>query len=167
LTLNEFIKGSRIKLFLDMDGVFCDFDQRVAELSGKAYKEVQGNDVWKYVNRDKEFFLNLPWIPGSKELWEACKQHNPTMLTGLPNGKGQPEHKRQWVAREMSPDIPVIVCPRREKVLQCEGVHSVLIDDHPENIAMWRAAGGTGILHTPFAYEKTISLLNLAALVSK
>jgi hypothetical protein len=151
-----------IELFLDMDGLFCDFDQRVAELSGTKYKELKGNVVWKYVNRDKEFFLNLPWCPGSEELWDICKLFNPTMLTGLPAGQGQGDQKRQWVAREMGPEIPVIVCPRKDKVKQCKGPTSVLIDDHPDNIQMWNDAGGTGILHVynpSHNYSKTINEL--------
>lgn len=133
------------KIYLDMDGVLCDMVKRIEQLAGVPKHSLSKKEFWKTVYKDPEFFLNLEWMPGGKELWDYTKKYIPEVLTGLPGEKGA-EHKRLWVARNMNPDLIVHVVPRVRKAEWAAPNH-ILIDDLPENIDRWIAAGGIGILH--------------------
>jgi len=137
----------RLQVFLDLDGVFADFDARVKRLTGKHPNQLPRDKLWKAVNADKRFFAELELIEGCMMLWEATKDLEPIFLTGAPTSQVFQEQKREWVARIFGPEFLVHVVPKKLKQ-EFSGPHKVLIDDTPENIAQWNARGGHGILHT-------------------
>lgn len=136
----------RLQVFLDLDGVFADFDARVKHLSGKHPHQLERARLWKMINADKRFFAELELIEGCMELWEATKDLEPVFLTGAPSSKVFQEQKREWVARIFGPGFTVHVVPKKLKQ-DFSGPGKVLIDDTPENIEQWIARGGHGILH--------------------
>jgi len=136
----------RLQVFLDLDGVFADFDARVKRLTGKHPNQLDRNRLWKMVNSDKRFFAELELIEGCMILWEATRDLEPIFLTGAPSNKVFQEQKREWVARIFGPEFVVHVVPRKLKA-DYSGPHKVLIDDTPDNIEAWIARGGYGILH--------------------
>ena len=136
----------RLQVFLDLDGVFADFDARVKRLTGKHPNQLDRSRLWKMVNSDKRFFAELELIEGCMILWEATRDLEPIFLTGAPSNKVFQEQKREWVARIFGPEFVVHVVPRKLKS-DYSGPHKVLIDDTPDNIASWIARGGYGILH--------------------
>lgn len=144
------------QLYLDLDGVFADFDQRVIELVGKHPRELPKKELWKVVYRDKHFFANLDMMPGAMDLWEAAKPFKPIFLTGAPSSDVFRAQKPVWVAEKFGPEWETIVLPRRDKQLYSKPGH-VLIDDSEQNIEQWVSKGGIGILHT--TAEKTITML--------
>lgn len=137
----------KLQVYLDLDGVFADFDTRVKHLTGKHPSQLDRSHLWKMVNRDKRFFAELELIEGCMALWEATKDLEPVFLTGAPSSKVFQEQKREWVARIFGPEFIVHVVPKKLKQ-EFSGPHKVLIDDTPENIEQWIARGGHGILHT-------------------
>lgn len=136
----------KLQVFLDLDGVFADFDARVKRLSGKHPNQLERSRLWKIINADKRFFAELELIEGCLALWEATKDLEPVFLTGAPSSKVFQEQKREWVSRIFGPEFTVHVVPKKRKQ-EFSGKHKVLIDDTPENIEQWIAAGGHGILH--------------------
>ena len=136
----------RMQVYLDLDGVFADFDKRVKHLTGKHPNQLDRGRLWKMVNSDKRFFAELELIEGCMVLWEATKDLEPIFLTGAPSSKVFQEQKREWVARIFGPEFVVHVVPKKLKQ-DFSGPHKVLIDDSPENIEQWNARGGHGILH--------------------
>lgn len=136
----------KLQVFLDLDGVFADFDARVKRLTGKHPGQLDRNRLWKMVNADKRFFAELELIEGCMVLWEATRDLEPVFLTGAPTSKVFQEQKREWVARIFGPEFIVHVVPRKLKA-DFSGPYKVLIDDTPDNIAQWIARGGHGILH--------------------
>jgi 5'(3')-deoxyribonucleotidase len=147
----------RLQVFLDLDGVFADFDARVKHLTGKHPSQLDRNRLWKMVNSDKRFFAELELIEGCMVLWEATRDLEPIFLTGAPSSKTFQEQKREWVARIFGPEFIVHVVPKKLKQ-EFSGPHKVLIDDTPENIEQWIARGGHGILHTG-NHESTVQAL--------
>ena len=137
----------RLQVFLDLDGVFADFDARVKHLSGKHPDQLERHRLWKIINADRRFFAELELIEGCMVLWEATKDLEPIFLTGAPSSRIFQEQKREWVARIFGPEFTVHVVPKKLKQ-EFSGPHKVLIDDTPENIERWKARGGYGILHT-------------------
>lgn len=136
-----------LQVFLDLDGVFADFDRRVKHLTGKHPSQLDRAHLWKMVNADKRFFAELELIEGCMLLWEATKDLEPIFLTGAPSSKVFQQQKREWVSRIFGLELIVHVVPKRLKQ-DFSGPHKVLIDDTPENIEQWIARGGHGILHT-------------------
>ena len=61
------------KIYLDMDGVFCDFDARWFDTFGRTPKESRNNKEfspdWEEFITGKNF-TDLPWTDGGKELFE-------------------------------------------------------------------------------------------------
>ena len=136
----------KLQVFLDLDGVFADFDARVKRLTGKHPDHLDRNHLWKAINRDKRFFAELELIEGCMQLWEATRDLEPVFLTGAPSSRVFQEQKREWVARIFGPEFTVHVVPKRLKQ-DYSGPGKILIDDTPDNIAQWEARGGHGILH--------------------
>lgn len=77
----------KLQVFLDLDGVFADFDARIKRLTGKHPGQLDRNRLWKMVNSDKRFFAELELIEGCMVLWEATRDLEPIFLTGAPSSK--------------------------------------------------------------------------------
>lgn len=137
----------KLQVYLDLDGVFADFDARVKRLTGKHPSQLDRGHLWKMVNSDKRFFAELELIEGCMLLWEATKDLEPIFLTGAPTSKTFQQQKKEWVTRLFGPEFVVHVVPRKLKA-DFSGPHKALIDDTRENIEQWVARGGHGIHHT-------------------
>ena len=144
----------QVKLWVDLDGVLVNFDKGVKKLAGKLPSELAKKDMWKAVYSIPEFFENLDWEDDGKQLWNAIKRFHPTILTGLPTSRNGEQQKRTWCARELGTDVPVIVCPSKDKHLYAKAGY-ILIDDRNDNVEAWVRSGGTGILH-----RSTVATLN-------
>jgi hypothetical protein len=153
----------RLQVFLDLDGVFADFDARVKRLTGKHPSQLDRSHLWKMVNTDKRFFAELELIEGCLVLWDATRDLEPVFLTGAPSVAAFQQQKREWVARIFGPQFTVHVVPKKLKQ-EFSGPHKVLIDDTPENIAQWIARGGYGILHAGDHAATVAALQELIAL---
>ena len=149
---------AKLQVFLDLDGVFADFDARVKRLTGKHPNDLERSHLWQAINRDKTFFAELELIEGCMLLWEATRDLEPVFLTGAPSSRVFQEQKRAWVARIFGPEFAVHVVPKRLKQ-DYSGPGKILIDDTPANIEQWEARGGHGILHTG-DHASTVRALN-------
>lgn len=136
-----------MRLFLDLDGVFADFDRRVIELTGEHPRAQNRGRMWKTLARTPDFYATLDWMPESQTLWKFCRPFNPTILTGIPMGKWAPGQKRRWVGEQMGWDVPVITCLAKEKFTY-GSPGDILLDDTEKNIVAWQEMGGIAILHT-------------------
>jgi 5'(3')-deoxyribonucleotidase len=142
--------------YLDLDGVFADFEGRVFKLSGKHPHEL-GKGLWKIVMADKQFFGSLEFMPDAEHLWTYTKQFNPIFLTGAPPGERSRMQKVEWVAKKFGPEHTTIVLPKKDKQLH-SGPNKVLIDDTHSNVNEWAAKGGHSIFHKGNVWE-TIELV--------
>ena len=146
-------------IYCDMDGVLADFvgglKMMESDLQKAGYDSVQdwldsplSNDKWKPVVKNKKFWSTLPLMPQALKLWNYLRPYNPHILSAY--SKHDPNcqpGKRAWLRKNLRmTDTPRIhLVRRREKQNYAKG--NLLIDDLPKNIAEWKAAGGTGILH--------------------
>lgn len=142
----KFDTPSPFELWLDLDGVFADFDGRFYKMAGKWPHEVSKSFLWSIVNSVDDFFYKLEMHSDAEHLWEYTKQYNPKFLTGLPMKFNGRQQKQSWVAEKFGPQWETIVLPKREKQLY-SGPHKVLLDDTAVNIEQWVKKGGHGILH--------------------
>jgi hypothetical protein len=139
-----------MKLFLDLDGVLADFDRGVETVTGRRPQQLPIKAMWKALAKHPDFYGTLELMHDAQVLWEFCRPHDPTILTGLPLGDWAPEQKRRWVAAMLGPEVPVITCMTRDKH-HYSGEGHVLVDDRAGTQAAWEATGGTFILHTSAA----------------
>ncbi len=142
----------KYRLFIDLDGVLCDFDGAVRALFGREPKELNPAHMWSRIARTEGFYENLEWMPDGRDLWNHVAGYAPTILTGLPRGKWAEPQKRAWCRRELGEDVPVITCMSREKTERAresapEGTTMVLVDDRSSVGERWEAAGNVFILH--------------------
>ena len=67
-------------------------------------------------------------------------------IKGCPRGAWAEGQKREWTARELGSDVPIITCMSRDKYKYCVP-DAVLIDDREGTRDSWEGAGGVFVLH--------------------
>lgn len=172
-------------IFLDMDGVLVDFNKGLEDFNvyntcNQYHARPKSEWTPLQIKLDREvqdcmntpgFFLNLPIMPGARDLWETAGE--PSVLTASPKStkaaKRCGDEKREWIRRNFG-DIPnnrFVYCLRSEKALyatthirvkhnepcnagtisQWNPFPNILVDDLEENILKWGEAGGLPILY--------------------
>lgn len=145
------------QIYLDMDGVLADFDAAACAALGtdNSYKWewIHGTKAfWDTLYANDNFFGDLPPMADAMELYGAVAHLRPIILTALPKtGTAEVDRqKRDWIARHLGGDVPVITCQTSEKPDYClRG--DVLVDDRSVNRAKWQGRGGHYVLHTSAA----------------
>lgn len=152
-------------LYLDLDGVFADFDGHLLNFGIVNDKSFHHKDKSTHTEEQKSlrgrvedcmrtpgFWEDLPLCHGGYALWDFCQPYKPVILTALPNMKDWDEHvkveKQRWIDKYFGFKTPVIYCIRSEKKNYATSIQDILLDDTVSNISEWTEAGGFGILHT-------------------
>ena len=123
---------------------------------GSPYKKIV-NLMYRLVSDDEEFWANLEWMPGGKELWEHIKPHNPIILTSPMSGDGSKSGKIIWCERELGLDKDRIILETEK--YKYATPNALLIDDFTKNTVPFEERGGKAILHTDA--QKTIGELEV------
>lgn len=139
------------QLFLDVDGVFADFDLGYWQRFGHWPDQVDDDTMWANINTVKDtFFAELPVFPGALLFYSQVKRYSPVFLTACSavNFETVANQKKHWLRKHVDPDaviIPVHLSKFKHVYVQNKG--DVLIDDFERNIERWNDAGGEGLLH--------------------
>lgn len=139
---------SNFKVFLDCDGVLADFDRLFIEATGhhpRSFEEAHGTGAfWKLItNYPGGFFNQLKPIPAGTFLaWCLVNHgHNPTILTGIPNGNWAINQKLNW-RMEHHPSLTMTCCASKDKKLAKDpSKTNVLIDDWTKYKTEWEENG--------------------------
>ena len=147
-----------------------DKSHRLAGLARRAKREVgrdylEIGDLEKYsdsrsraassymyalLERDQEFWANLEWKPGGKEIWDFIEPFNPVLLTSPMDKKGCNEcklGKREWIDKNLSPEQPVIYEHAKWKYAKDGDACNLLIDDFIDKVSRFRDEGGIAVHH--------------------
>lgn len=166
ITLKQFEAKGNTRIYLDMDGVLCNFIKGVKDTTGEDFTSPDLNHAGKGKIKQKieakgDFWHNLEWMPGGQELWRHVKSSSPYILSAYANwDKNSQAGKHIWIKRHlMIPKQRIELVKRADKqnYAVIDGVANILIDDYIKNIREWEAAGGIGIHHTDA--RKTINTL--------
>ena len=143
------------KIYLDMDGVICNFEKRYEELFGMKPAEAD-RDRKEWTKNWEQFcttheFATLDWWPGGIILLDHLKRTNvPVEILSSSGGKKFHEQvqadKISWLKDHNILYKPNIVPGRSYKTAYARP-DTVLIDDTPDIIDAFNKAGGHGILH--------------------
>lgn len=139
------------QLFLDLDGVFADFDRHFSATFGVNHKTLADAELWTKINAHPSYFYDIPVMEGSLEFFEKVVHLRPIFLTACP--KSNYEHvavqKKRWVEKNVGRGWHVLpVIGGRNKKLFMKSQGDILIDDWDKNIITWNDFGGRGWLHT-------------------
>lgn len=176
LTEDEQNPTKKFKLYCDMDGVLCNFDEQFINklkdrnFGGKHYRteELEGitspndfevkfgkEEFWKFIDDicGVEFWSGMEWTPGGSQLWNTIGIYNPTLLTSPSRTMISRIGKRSWAKSHLSPSPEGIIFKystyKQEQAVQdvAKGLEPILIDDRRDIIDRWQDAGGIGLHH--------------------
>lgn len=154
-----------MKLFLDLDGVFANFDKRMSELFGLLWEQDESTIWEEVVGIAPRLFREFDLLPGADRLLEEAKQWEQAgstvqFLTALPARIHMPyaaPDKIHWVRETLGSTWQVTFGPfAKDKRYHCTGKDCVLVDDSKINIEQWIRKKGIGILHDPEDVERTL-----------
>lgn len=142
-------------IWLDSDGVICDFNRLVSEYVGKPMDQITKGAVWRsieeYDANVAPFFESLPKMRDADVLLDFVKSNfiNYGVLTAsgyVPKNGAQ--QKKRWYAKHYPDMVVKVVVKSPDKAAFALNDRCILIDDRRKSIDPWVAGGGTGILHT-------------------
>jgi len=136
-------------IYLDMDGVLCDFDKSFGILVGEpsvGYEDKYGKTAFwgKIGEAGVKYWSEMPWYPGSKKMWNMVKNMDTKILSAPPSTKPENAKKGKaiWVKKNLG-SVELILERNKQKYAHGQ---AILVDDRKDNIDKWKSAGGKGIL---------------------
>ena len=153
-------KEGKFNIYLDMDGVVADFDQRFIDLSGMLPKEYEDKfgrkEFWDFIDEKNKlkFWVGIPEMSDAKQLVDYITPHGFQMLTAPSIKKQSYLGKMLWIKNHVGslfsfkPYINFKKAKDKHNVKSNLTSNDILIDDREDTIARWNAAGGTGVHHT-------------------
>jgi phosphoglycolate phosphatase-like HAD superfamily hydrolase len=153
-------------IYLDLDGVLCDFVRRYQELYNMHPSEAEKSKVFqKYFDEfiGTQQFATLDWMPGAQGLLAKMKTYKNVSIEILSSTATEDKYdeisrqKNIWCDTHHVYYRRNYVPGKRFKWKYAEP-DAILIDDTKSNINQWNDAGGVGILHTTLS--KTLNELD-------
>jgi len=161
MKFKDFLNLKDYYIYIDLDGVLCDFKKQFEDIANKPINEVEKNKIkfWKIINdAGLDFWSKMKWIKNSQKMWDYIKNNfkNIKILSVCSRKKESKIGKKIWVKKELG-NIKGIYVNNPDIKKKYANKKSILIDDRKDNIRQWKESGGIGILfQTP---EQVISEL--------
>jgi 5'-nucleotidase len=144
-------------VYVDMDGVLADFDEGFYNISGGLNTEsISESEMWARIEAygKSKFFSELPWIPGSKEMWSFLIDNflHVKILSALGKSDATNRQTTQGKTAWLRHHLPAL---RTDDIILVENKHrkqryskpgDIIIDDTEVVIQEWNRKGGIGIL---------------------
>ena len=145
------------KIYLDLDGVLCDYNKKYKELFDVYPKKAEKDKNFdKFFTEfiDKESFAKLDLMPDAIKLMDYLRKTGidveilSSTASERRHDKIRPQ-KIKWLKKHQI-EFPAILVPGAYLKKEFALPTAILIDDTPKNITQWQEAGGIGILYTDY-----------------
>ena len=152
------------KIYCDMDGVLADFVKGAEKQTGKkidVWAQGSKSEKWAAIKANPNFWKDLPWHSGGKQLWNFIKKYDVEILSAYVEDtydKNCIPGKKYWATKNLGIASNRINLVKRVQKQQYADKNSILIDDYPKNVNEFRARGGQGVVHNGDT-SRTIRLL--------
>tara|TARA_R110002020_G_scaffold351513_1_gene564697 strand:- start:2666 stop:3247 length:582 start_codon:yes stop_codon:yes gene_type:complete len=111
---------------------------------GSPYKKVI-DLMFRALASNKNYWSEMDWLEGGKELWDFIKPYKPIILTApIKSSDASRLGKEEWCAKHLGEEVKVIV---EEEKWKYAAINTILIDDREKNVRLFREAGGEAILY--------------------
>jgi hypothetical protein len=138
-------------IWLDMDGVFADFDGHYERHFGYRPTRWPMEDTtdWKLIKSVPNFYITIPVMPGARDLFRYVDEvgEGCAFLTGVPVSISESANEKTEWGRINFPDVQVVCCPAKDKWRHGQP-GDTLIDDYLRYRVDWTDMGGVFIHHT-------------------
>ena len=147
-----------------MDGVLADFVKGAEKQTGKkidVWAQGSKSEKWAAIKANPNFWRDLPWHTGGKQLWNFIKKYDTEILSAYVEDtydKNCIPGKKFWATKNLGIASNRINLVKRVQKQQYADKNSILIDDYPKNVNEFRARGGQGVVHNGDT-SRTIRLL--------
>ncbi len=166
MRFKQYLTEDKYNIYVDMDGVLCDFLKSASKVTGYDIDDFQDwgkirKNAWSMVaDEGIKFWSNLNWNKGGKKLWTYIAKYNPSILSAHPIAHENKQYaiagKSKWVSDHLW-DVNKVHLVRGIDKQKFATPNSILIDDYKRNVKQWISKGGIGIVHT--TTENTIKQL--------
>ena len=169
---NENHSHSKRHLYLDMDGVQCDFFKAWSAFEGvEGYKDIPDPEasIKRLASSGPdsvyEFFRGLEPLRGGLRVIQWLQTHDiPYTILSAPlryDPLSSIRGKREWLDNHHvgASQSAVFTSNKSKYATDTQGRANVLIDDFEDNTGPWDEAGGIAIKHDPYDAEPTIRAL--------
>jgi len=159
-------------VYLDMDGVQCDFFKAWSKIEGvNDYKDIPKpeDSIKRLASQGSEFvyrfFRDLEPLRGGLSVVQWLRDHNiPYTILSAPlryEHQASIMGKREWLDKHHlgASESAIFASDKSKYAVDAEGRPNVLIDDFGKNVLPWRNRGGIGIKHDPDNGQPTIDAL--------
>lgn len=139
-------KNNNYIVYLDMDGVLCDFVKSYQKNFNKHPHSIPKKESAQLINSVPNWYAKLSWMSGGKDLFTFVNKNFYTikiLTTPFDSVKTCKQDKIDWIKREIG-NLEVIFSSHKEDYANSK---SILIDDMDYNVEPFVGKGGVGILH--------------------
>ena len=125
-------KGDLPRIYVDMDGVLCDFIAQSKKATGKIFTQDKAKEYWPIIKRTPRFWSDMPWMPGGKQLWNYIKQYNPHILSAYtPDDPNCIPGKRTWLRKNVRISSNRVNLVRRVEKQKLENEKNKVVKPEP------------------------------------
>jgi len=111
------------------------------------FKKPVRNFMYRVMSDNRHFWMNLPWQPGGRELWDYIKKYDPIILS-RPVDLQSVIGKKKWVKDNLGlTGEKVQIRYNKSPYAKYKGKTGILIDDFESNTSKFDEAGGVTILY--------------------
>jgi hypothetical protein len=105
------------------------------------------NFLYRVLRDNRQFWINLKWLPEGKELWSFIEKYDPVILS-KPTDLQAVIGKNQWVKDHLAlPKERVQIRYDKSPYAKYEGKIGILIDDFESNTSKFSGNGGLTVLY--------------------
>ena len=120
----------------------------LSDIMPEARQTASLNYMYRLIDGDVDFWVNLPWLQDGKKLWDYLKIYEDLYILTTPHDQASIYGKTYWIKDNLNFDMSKVIFEKQKE--NYANPNSVLIDDLFKNISKFKFKGGEGIIHKNF-----------------